>query len=101
VKDYFEGDLHALDQVAVEPEGTTFQRRVWQALREIPPGETRSYREIARQLGTHPRAVGSANGANPVCIAIPCHRVIGADGKLSGYAWGEDRKRWLLAHERR
>jgi len=101
VRAYFEGDLHALDQVAVEPEGTTFQRRVWQALREIPPGETRSYREIARQLGTHPRAVGSANGANPVCIAIPCHRVIGADGKLSGYAWGEDRKRWLLAHERR
>jgi len=101
VREYFAGDLHALDEVAVEPAGTPFQRRVWEALRQIPPGETRSYAEVARQLGTHARAVGSANGANPVCLAIPCHRVIGADGKLSGYAWGEERKRWLLMHERR
>jgi methylated-DNA-[protein]-cysteine S-methyltransferase len=101
VRDWFAGDLRALDGVVVEPAGTPFQRRVWEALREIPPGETRSYGEIARQLGTHPRAVGFASGANPVCLAIPCHRVIGADGKLGGYAWGEERKRWLLAHELR
>jgi methylated-DNA-[protein]-cysteine S-methyltransferase len=101
VRAYFAGDVRALDEIAVEPVGTPFQRRVWKALREIPPGETRTYGDLARQLGTHPRAVGSANGANPVCLAIPCHRVIGADGKLCGYAWGEDRKRWLLDHERR
>jgi len=101
VRAYFAGDVRALDGVAVDPDGTPFQRRVWAALRAIPPGETRTYGDLARQLGTHPRAVGSANGANPVCLAIPCHRVIGADGKLCGYAWGEDRKRWLLDHERR
>ena len=100
VRAYFAGDLRALEGVQVDPEGTPFQRRVWSALRDIPPGETRSYGELARLLGTHPRAVGSANGANPVCLAIPCHRVIAADGKLCGYAWGEERKRWLLAHER-
>ena len=98
---YFSGDLHALDDVKVDPQGTPFQRRVWAALREIPPGETRTYGDLARQLGTHPRAVGSANGSNPVGIAIPCHRVIASDGKLCGYAWGEERKRWLLAHERK
>jgi len=101
VRAYFAGDLRALEEIPVDPEGTPFQRRVWAALREIPPGETRSYGELARLLGTHPRAVGSANGANPVCLAIPCHRVIASDGKLCGYAWGEERKRWLLAHERR
>ena len=93
--------LAALDEVAVDPDGTPFQRRVWTALREIPPGETRTYGELALQLGTHPRAVGAANGRNPVCLAIPCHRVIASDGKLCGYAWGEERKRWLLEHERR
>ena len=101
VQAYFAGDVRALDDVPVDPEGTPFQRRVWAALREIPPGETRSYGDLARQLGTHPRAVGSANGSNPVCIAIPCHRVIASDGKLCGYAWGEERKRWLLSHESR
>ena len=101
VRAYFAGDVHALDEVAVDPDGTPFQRRIWAALRDIPPGETRTYGELARQLGTHPRAVGSANGRNPVCLAIPCHRVIASDGKLCGYAWGEERKRWLLAHERR
>ena len=101
VRAYFAGDVHALDEVAVDPDGTPFQRRVWTALREIPPGETRTYGELALQLGTHPRAVGSANGRNPVCLAIPCHRVIASDGKLCGYAWGEERKRWLLEHERR
>jgi len=101
VRAYFAGDVRALDGIPVEPAGTPFQRRVWGALRDIPPGETRTYGELARLLGTHPRAVGSANGANPVSLAIPCHRVVGADGKLCGYAWGEERKRWLLAHERR
>ena len=100
VREYFAGDLHALDGVRVEPEGTPFQRRVWAALREIPAGETRTYGELARLLGTHPRAVGSANGSNPVCLAIPCHRVVAKGGKLCGYAWGEERKRWLLSHER-
>ena len=90
---YFGGDLRALDSIAVKPAGTSFQQRVWGALREIPPGETRTYGQLARLLGTHPRAVGSANGANPVSLAIPCHRVIGFDGKLCGYAWGEKRKR--------
>ena len=101
VRAYFAGDVHALDEVAVDPDGTPFQRRVWTALREIPPGETRTYGELALQLGTHPRAVGAANGRNPVCLAIPCHRVIASGGKLCGYAWGEERKRWLLEHERR
>jgi methylated-DNA-[protein]-cysteine S-methyltransferase len=101
VRAYFAGDLRALEDVPVEPRGTPFQRRVWAALRDIPPGQTRTYGELARLLDTHPRAVGSANGANPVSLAIPCHRVVASGGKLCGYAWGEERKRWLLAHERR
>ena len=101
IRAYFAGELRALEQVPVDPAGTPFQKRVWAALRDIPPGETRTYGDLARLLGTHPRAVGSANGANPVSLAIPCHRVVAAGGKLCGYAWGEDRKRWLLAHESR
>ena len=100
VRAYFDGDLHALDGVAVDPGGTPFQRRVWSLLREIPLGETRTYGQLAALLGSGPRAVGSANAANPVALVIPCHRVIAANGTLCGYAWGEDRKRWLLAHER-
>ena len=99
VRAYFAGDLRSLGQVRIEMNGTPFQRRVWEALCAIPPGETRTYGELARLLGTHPRAVGAANGANRVGIVIPCHRVIAADGTLCGYAWGEERKRWLLAHE--
>jgi methylated-DNA-[protein]-cysteine S-methyltransferase len=99
VRAYFAGDVHALDELPLDVEGTPFQRRVWAAVRAIPPGETRTYGELARQLGTHPRAIGAANGANRLGLAIPCHRVIAADGKLCGYAWGEERKRWLLAHE--
>jgi methylated-DNA-[protein]-cysteine S-methyltransferase len=99
VRAYFAGDLRALDDVPIEMNGTTFQLRVWEALRAIPPGETRTYGELARILGTHPRAVGAANGSNQVGVVIPCHRVVAADGKLCGYAWGEERKRWLLAHE--
>src|SRR2546428_13744855 len=96
VRAYFAGDVHALDEVAVDPDGTPFQRRIWAALRDIPPGETRTYGELARQLGTHPRAVGAASGRNPVCLAIPGHRVIASDAKLCGYAWGEERRRWSL-----
>jgi methylated-DNA-[protein]-cysteine S-methyltransferase len=98
---YFRGDLGAVDAIDVEPEGTPFQRRVWAALRDIPAGETRSYGELARAIGmpTSSRAVGAANGANPIWIVVPCHRVIGASGALTGYAGGLDVKRWLLDHE--
>ena len=100
LRDYFAGDLGALDRIAVDPAGTPFQRSVWALLRAIPAGETRTYGQLAKQLGSSPRAVGSANGSNPVGIVIPCHRVIGTGGALTGYAWGVDRKRWLLDHER-
>ena len=98
---YFDGDLAALDDVRVATAGTPFQRAVWHALRSIPPGTTRSYGQLASQLGRASacRAVGAANGANPVAIVVPCHRVIGADGSLTGYGGGLPRKRWLLDHE--
>jgi methylated-DNA-[protein]-cysteine S-methyltransferase len=99
---YFEGEIAALNGVPVETNGTPFQRQVWAALREIPAGTTLSYGELAARIGnpSASRAVGLANGANPVGIVVPCHRVIGANGKLTGYGGGLDRKRWLLAHER-
>jgi methylated-DNA-[protein]-cysteine S-methyltransferase len=99
---YFAGDLVALAPIPVRFErGTAFQHDVWGALRQIPVGETISYAELARRVGRPSafRAVGSANGQNPIGIVVPCHRVIAADGKLGGYAGGLDRKRWLLAHE--
>jgi methylated-DNA-[protein]-cysteine S-methyltransferase len=98
---YFAGDLGALGTIAVDPGGTPFQRRVWKALREVRPGQTTTYGELARAVGRAgaARAVGTANGANPVGIVIPCHRAIGADGALHGYAGGLQRKRWLLRHE--
>ncbi len=98
---YFDGDLHALDDVETDPGGTPFQKVVWSALRRIPIGTTVSYQDLARAIGqpTAVRAVGAANGRNPIPIVIPCHRVIGADGTLTGYAGGLDRKRWLLEHE--
>jgi methylated-DNA-[protein]-cysteine S-methyltransferase len=99
---YFAGDLSAIDRLPVAFDGTDFQCAVWRALREIPCGETRSYAELARRLGNPNavRAVGLANGANPIGVAVPCHRVIGSDGSLTGYGAGVERKRWLLAHER-
>jgi methylated-DNA-[protein]-cysteine S-methyltransferase len=102
VRRYFAGDVDAIASLPVAPDGTAFQRAVWAALREIPAGETRSYGDIARAIGapTAVRAVGAANGANPIWLVVPCHRVIGADGSLTGYGGGLDRKRWLLAHER-
>jgi methylated-DNA-[protein]-cysteine S-methyltransferase len=99
---YFEGDVAALDAIAVEPlGGTAFQRRVWRALRAIPAGSAVSYGTLARRIRAPSavRAVGAANGANPVPIVLPCHRVIGADGSLTGYGGGLAAKRWLLRHE--
>ena len=98
---YFGGDRRALDGLAVDTGGTSFQQRVWTALRTIPWGTTTSYREVARAVGAPDavRAVGAANGSNPVWLVIPCHRVIGADGSLVGYGGGLERKRWLLVHE--
>lgn len=101
LSDYFAGDLTATDGIPVATNGTPFQRDVWAGLRTIRVGTTLSYGALARQLGRPKavRAVGLANGANPVAIVVPCHRVIGADGSLTGYGGGLDRKRWLLAHE--
>jgi methylated-DNA-[protein]-cysteine S-methyltransferase len=98
---YFAGDLAALAGVRVATGGTAFQRAVWAALREIPCGETVSYGALAARIGrpSAVRAFGLANGANPIGIVVPCHRVIGGDGRLTGYAGGLERKRWLLAHE--
>jgi methylated-DNA-[protein]-cysteine S-methyltransferase len=99
---WFAGDLSAFDGVPVDGGGTPFQRRVWAALRRIPAGETTTYGALAAALGVPQasRAVGRANGQNPVAIVVPCHRVIGASGHLTGYAGGLERKRWLLEHER-
>jgi O-6-methylguanine DNA methyltransferase len=99
---YFAGDLDAIDEVPVRfDRGTPFQRDVWNALRSIPVGETISYAELARRVGRPSafRAVGAANGQNPVGIVVPCHRVIASDGTLGGYGGGLERKRWLLTHE--
>jgi len=99
--EYFAGRRTGFD-LPLAPAGTGFQQRVWHALCEIPYGDTTSYGALARQLGSPDasRAVGLANGRNPIAIVIPCHRVIGADGSLTGYGGGLDRKRWLLDHER-
>lgn len=98
---YFGGDLAALDGLAIATGGTAFQKSVWAALRRIPAGQTTGYGALAALLGNPgaARAVGLANGSNPIGIVVPCHRVIGANGALTGYAGGVERKRWLLAHE--
>ena len=98
---FFAGDLDALASVPVRLHGTEFQRRTWETLRRIPSGKTWSYRRLAQELGDPraTRAVGAANGQNPVPVIIPCHRVIGSDGSLTGFGGGLDRKRWLLQHE--
>ena len=99
---YFAGALTSFD-LPLAPRGTPFQEQVWGALRSIPYGKTASYRDIAVQVGnpTAVRAVGAANGRNPIAIIVPCHRVIGADGSLTGYGGGMERKRWLLDLEAR
>ena len=98
---YFAGDLQALDDIDWATNGTAFQRSVWRALTTIPAGETLSYGGLAERIGrpTAVRAVGLANGANPVAVVVPCHRVIGANGALTGYGGGLARKQWLLEHE--
>jgi len=100
---YFKGDLRAIEKLKVANGGTDFQRKVWKALRAIPAGRTTSYGTLANKLGVPQaaRAVGLANGANPIAIVVPCHRVIGANGSLTGYGGGIHRKEWLLKHESR
>jgi len=99
--EYFDGTRKQFDDLDLAPEGTAFQRRVWQALRSIPYGQTTSYGRVARHIGrpSAVRAVGLANGRNPLPIFFPCHRVIGSNGRLTGYGGGLDRKAWLLRHE--
>jgi methylated-DNA-[protein]-cysteine S-methyltransferase len=98
---YFDGDLAAIDSVSVQQLGTPFQQKVWAALRTIRAGTTATYQQIAEQIGSPKacRAVGLANGANPIAIVVPCHRVIGSNQMLTGYGGGLDRKHWLLEHE--
>ena len=98
---YLAGDLGAVDDILVEAGGTPFQRDVWMALRRVPAGTTVTYAQLARTVGrpAASRAVGAANGRNPVSIVIPCHRMIGSDGSLTGYGGGLHRKQWLLRHE--
>jgi methylated-DNA-[protein]-cysteine S-methyltransferase len=100
---YFEGELDAIDALLTAARGTDFQCRVWSLLRTIPPGTTLSYGQLASRLGKPAavRAVGAANAANPIPVVVPCHRVIGSDASLTGFGGGLERKRWLLAHERR
>ncbi|QVL34967.1 methylated-DNA--[protein]-cysteine S-methyltransferase [Telmatocola sphagniphila] len=101
LRSYFNGDLTALDAIPIAWAGTDFQQKAWQHLRTIPVGKTESYGQMAKALGVPKasRAVGRANGSNPVGLVVPCHRVIGANGSLTGYGFGVDRKRWLLKHE--
>ena len=101
LQDYFSGHLSALDKLQTVSGGTGFQQSVWEALRDIPVGETRSYRDVAIAIGNPKgvRAIGLANGANPIGIVVPCHRVIGVNGKMTGYGGGLHRKEWLLRHE--
>ena len=98
---YFSGDANALNDVQTRTGGTAFQQAVWAALRDIPAGQTRTYSQVAQAVGSPGavRATGMANGQNPIALIVPCHRVIGANGTLTGYAGGVERKRWLLAHE--
>ncbi len=101
IENYFKGDITGIDSLAVANFGTDFQKQVWQALRTIPAGGTISYGELAEQIGKPlaSRAVGMANHCNPIAIEVPCHRVIGKNNKLIGYAGGIERKQWLLDHE--
>jgi methylated-DNA-[protein]-cysteine S-methyltransferase len=98
---FFDGELDALAELPVRFHGTAFQARVWRSLRRIPVGTTRTYRELAQWVGDGraTRAVGAANGQNPLPVVVPCHRVIGSDGGLTGFGGGLSRKRWLLEHE--
>lgn len=98
---YLDGELEVLREINIAAPGTPFQQQVWQALCKIPVGHTCSYGDLAKAVGKPKasRAVGLANGANPIAVVVPCHRVIGANGTLTGYGGGLERKQWLLAHE--
>jgi methylated-DNA-[protein]-cysteine S-methyltransferase len=100
---YFAGNIGAIDEMPVQTAGTAFQRSVWNELRKIPSGAPVSYGKLAEQIARPKavRAVGLANGSNPIGIVVPCHRVIGSNGSLTGYGGGLERKRWLLEHERK
>ncbi|WP_249137370.1 MULTISPECIES: methylated-DNA--[protein]-cysteine S-methyltransferase [Bradyrhizobium] len=100
---YFSGQLDAIAGVPLKASGSPFQERVWRELRSVDPGAPLPYAALAARLGKPDaaRAVGHANGANPFCVVVPCHRLIGGNGKLTGYSGGLERKRWLLAHEAR
>ncbi len=100
LKDYFDGKLLAFD-LPLDPEGSEFQKKVWKEVAKIPFGKTISYQDLAKKVGDPKafRAVGGANGKNPLSVIIPCHRVIGANGRLTGYEFGLWRKKWLLEHE--
>ena len=102
LNEYFDGKRKQFD-LPLAPEGTDFQQQVWRLVSGVAFGETKSYGELAHQLGSpdYSRAVGLANGRNPIPIIIPCHRIIGANGQLTGYAGGLERKKWLLLHEQR
>ncbi len=101
IDNYFDGDLTAIDALSVQTAGTPFQCEVWSALRKIEPGTTISYGKLAQQIARPAavRAVGLANGSNPISVVVPCHRIIGSNGSLTGYGGGLERKRWLLEHE--
>ena len=101
IEAYFTGELDAIDEIEVATGGTSFQQKVWRALRKITPGKTLTYGALAHRIGADRamRAVGAANGANPVSVIVPCHRLIGANGSLIRYGGGLERKRWLLQHE--
>ena len=101
MRDYFAGHISVIDTLLTDGGGSAFEQQVWTELRKIPAGTTQSYGEIARKLGdiNLSRAVGTANGRNPIAIVVPCHRVIGADGSMTGYGGGLARKEWLLRHE--
>ena len=100
LREYFEGTRDSF-QLEIAPDGTQFEQKVWQELLQIPKGSTTSYGNLAKKIGDEKasQAIGRANGKNPIAIVIPCHRVIGSDNKLTGYAGGADRKEWLLKHE--
>ena len=101
IEAYFTGELDAIDEIEIATGGTPFQQKVWRALRKITPGKTLTYGTLAHRIGADRamRAVGAANGANPVSVIVPCHRLIGANGSLIRYGGGLERKRWLLQHE--
>ena len=100
LEEYFRGEEPKIE-ITLNPEGTAFQKRVWRELLTIPYGETLSYGALAKRLGSSPRAVGAAVGRNPISLLIPCHRVLGSDGSLTGYAGGVERKKFLLEQEKK